>query len=418
MDDSQKLAANDHRRLGQELKLFFISSDVGLGLPLLMPRGEIIKHELMKYMREKEERLGYQYVATPVLTQEALYKRSGHTDHYLEHMYATQPDEDGNVFYIKPMNCPHHHMVYEKLVTSYRDLPLKLAEHAGLYRYELSGTLTGLIRMRGPITQNDSHAYITEDQAEKEFKEVLELFHEVYKETNIKNYWFRLSLPDFSKQKYDGDKTKWEWAAEVIRKSLIATNSKFEEEPDEAAFYGPKLDVQIKNVNGKEDSIATVQLDVVQPVRMGLKYVDSDGKEQTPLVIHKSIMGAFERFMAFLLEQTSGNLPVWLAPEQLRLITVNNDSSLLDMAKMIEEKAREKGIRVNIDDSNESVGKKIRSAEVMKIPHKIVIGHEEVKTKKILAEPGKDLDKIPRVDPEKFLQNILRQIQTRANETE
>ncbi|HZP55320.1 MAG TPA: threonine--tRNA ligase [Candidatus Saccharimonadales bacterium] len=413
MDESQKLDENDHRRIGQELKLFFISSDVGSGLPLLMPRGEIIKYELMKYMREKEEALNYKYVATPVLAQEELYKRSGHADYYLENMYATQPDEDGNVFYIKPMNCPHHHMIFERLVESYRDLPLKLSEHAGLYRYELSGVLTGLIRMRGPITQNDSHAYVTEGQVEEEFIEVLNLFHEVYKETGVKDYWFRLSLPDFSKHKYAGDKAKWEWAAGVIRKALEATNSKFVEEPDEAAFYGPKLDVQIKNVNGKEDSIATVQLDIVVPERMGLKYVDSEGKDQIPLVIHKSIMGAFERFMAFLLEQTEGRLPLWLSPEQVRVATLNDDANILEMANNVVKKAKELGVRVELDDSNETLSKKILNAEKMKVPYALVIGPKEVESGRLSPRHRADLPEIPESTVDEFLRQLSDQAKTR-----
>lgn len=413
MDDTHKLAENDHRRLGQELELFFIAPEVGSGLPLLMPRGEIIKNELMKYMREKEENLGYRYVATPVLTHEDLYKRSGHAELYREHMYATQPDEDGNIFYIKPMNCPHHHMIYEKMVKSYRDLPLKLAEHAGLYRYELSGTLTGLIRMRGPITQNDSHTYVSEEQAETEFKEVLELFHEVYKETGIKNYWFRLSLPDFSKHKYSGQEDKWEWAAGVIKKCLIDTKSEFTQSPDEAAFYGPKLDVQIKNVNGKEDTIATVQLDVVVPGRMGLKYVDSDGKDREPVIIHKAVMGAFERFMAILLEQTGGKLPVWLSPEQLRVATLNDDPKVIGLARNIEKQAKGMGIRVKVDDSNESVGKKIHEAEAMKVPYTAVIGGKEVESNKLAVRQRSDLPEVGELSVDDLLQKIAQISQAR-----
>lgn len=413
MEEAHKLEENDHRRLGQELDLFFVSSDVGSGLPLLMPRGEIIKYELMKYMREKEENLGYQYVATPVLAQADLYKRSGHADYYLENMYATQPDEDGNVFYIKPMNCPHHHMIYERLVKSYRDLPLKLSEHAGLYRYELSGVLTGLIRMRGPITQNDSHTYVSEEQVATEFQEVLELFHEVYKETGVKDYWFRLSLPDFTKHKYAGDKDRWEWAAGVIRKGLVDTKSKFVEESDEAAFYGPKLDVQIKNVNGKEDSIATVQLDIVVPKRMGLKYVDSEGNDRIPLVIHKSIMGAFERFMAFLLEQTGGKLPIWLSPEQLRVATLNDEETVVKLAKEVMSKAKGQGIRATLDDSNESVGKKIRDAEVMKVPYTIVIGKKELETSKVTPRGRSDLPEIAETSVDELLERLSQDAKSR-----
>ncbi len=382
----------DHRKLGEDLKLFFISDSVGVGLPLLLPRGEAIKNELMKYMRAKEEANGYQYVSTPVLAHSKLYERSGHASYYLENMYSTSADEEGNVFYIKPMNCPHHHMIYEKLVGSYRDLPLRLSEHAGLYRHELSGTLTGLIRMRGPITQNDSHIYVTKNQVEAEFNKVLDLFKEVYSEVGIKDYWFRLSLPDFTKEKYAGDKEQWEWAAKIIRKCLKESDLPFVEELDEAAFYGPKVDVQIKNVLGKEDSIATVQLDIVVPERMGLTYIDANGDKQHPLVIHKSIMGAFERFMAYLLEQTAGKLPVWLSPEQIRLVTVNQEKETTEFAEKVAEQARELGVRLTTDNDNESVGKKIRSAELMKIPYVVVVGQNEIESGMLTPRIRKDLE--------------------------
>jgi threonyl-tRNA synthetase len=410
----------DHRKLGEDLKLFFISDDVGAGLPLLMPRGETIKNELMKYMRVKEETRGYQYVSTPVLTQSRLYERSGHASYYLEDMYGTKPDEEGSIFYIKPMNCPHHHMIFEKMVESYRDLPLRLSEHAGLYRYELSGTLTGLIRMRGPITQNDSHIYVTRDQVEAEFVSVLQLFEEVYRETGVKDYWFRLSLPDFSKEKYAGQKKQWESAGEIIRKCLKVTNSPFVEELDEAAFYGPKVDVQIKNVLGKEDSIATVQLDIVVPERMDLTYVDEKGDKQYPLIIHKSIMGAFERFMAFLLEQTAGRLPVWLAPEQIRLLTVNQEEKTAECAEKIAEQAKELGLRLTIDNANESVGKKIRNAELMKIPYVVVIGEKEIESGELLPRVRKDLEVSQKHDPrtiDEFLRTIANETKSRKNKT-
>ena len=421
LDDHLKMLEEakqrDHRKLGEELKLFFISDSVGAGLPLLMPRGEAIKHELMNYMRAKEEARGYQYVATPVLAQSKLYERSGHASYYLENMYSTEADEEGNKFYLKPMNCPHHHMIYEKLVESYRDLPLRLSEQAGLYRYELSGTLTGLIRMRGPITQNDSHIYVTPDQVEQEFNDVLQLFEEVYDETGVKDYWFRLSLPDFTKKKYAGDRERWQWAGDVIRRCLERAKADFVEEPDEAAFYGPKVDVQTRNVLGKEDSIATVQLDILVPERMDLVYVDGDGNKQHPLVIHKSIMGAFERFMAFLLEQTAGKLPVWLSPEQVRLITVNQEEATLAFAQNLKRQAIELGLRVHIDNANESVGKKIRAAELMKIPYSVVIGEKEVTTSQVTPRVRKDLevqvDHQP-MDAEKFLSSVMHEAKSRA----
>ncbi len=410
----------DHRKLGEDLKLFFISDSVGAGLPLMMPRGETIKNELMNYMRAKEVARGYQYVSTPVLAQQQLYERSGHASYYLENMYGTKPDEEGNVFYIKPMNCPHHHMIYEKLVGSYRDLPLKLSEHAGVYRYELSGTLTGLIRMRGPITQNDSHTYVTPDQVEAEFTDVLQLFEEVYEETGVKDYWFRLSLPDFSKAKYAGNKEQWEWAGDVIRRCLQKTKADFVEELDEAAFYGPKVDIQIRNVLGKEDSIATVQLDIVVPERMGLTYIDAEGNKQHPLVIHKSIMGAFERFMAFLLEQTAGRLPLWLAPEQVRVITVNQEAATVNFAHGLTEQAKALGLRVDIDNSNESVGKKIRSAEMMKVPYTVVIGEKEINTNQVTPRIRKDME-VQATDHtiglEQFLKTVANEVKSKVSKT-
>jgi threonyl-tRNA synthetase len=410
----------DHRVLGERLQLFFISESVGAGLPLLMPRGERVKKTLMDYMRDKEEARGYQYVATPVLAQSKLYERSGHASYYLENMYGTKPDEEGNVFYIKPMNCPHHHMIFEKMVQSYRDLPLRLSEHAGLYRYELSGTLTGLIRMRGPITQNDSHIYVTEEQVEAEFTNVLQLFEEVYLETGVKNYWFRLSLPDFSKEKYAGKKERWEWAADIIRRCLSTTKAHYVEELDEAAFYGPKVDIQTRNVLGKEDSIATVQLDIVVPERMNLTYINGDGDKKYPLVIHKSIMGAFERFMAYLLEQTAGNLPVWLAPEQVRVITVNQEKVTADFASAMVKQAVELGVRIHVDDSNESVGKKIRAAEMMKVPYAIVVGEKEVESGELMPRIRKDMEVSAQHTPktvEEFLKTVAHESKSRVSKS-
>lgn len=406
----------DHRILGEKLKLFFITPDVGAGLPLLMPRGETLKRTLMEYMRDKEEAMGYQYVATPVLAQKRLYERSGHIAYYTENMYVTESDEEGNQFFIKPMNCPHHHMIYEKMVTSYRDLPLRLSEHAGLYRYELSGTLTGLIRMRGPITQNDSHTYVTEDQLKDEFRSVLAMFQEVYREVGIEDYWFRLSLPDFKKDKFAKESQKWESAAKVIKDCLEDTGSAYVEGVGEAAFYGPKLDVQIRNVLGKEDTIATVQIDILVPERMGLVYVDANGQEKPPLVIHKSIMGAFERFMAILLEKTGGNLPVWLSPEQLRIITVNQENETVVFAERLQEQAKHKGLRVTIDNNNESVGKKIRAAELLKVPYTLVIGEKEMTTGKLVPRTRNDLLRGDSQASEQTVDTLLAAIKQEADQ--
>jgi threonyl-tRNA synthetase len=364
----------DHRKLGEKLGLFMHSPVVGAGLPLLLPRGEKIKAILKDYMRQKEEALGYQYVSTPVLSHEELYKQSGHADYYADDMFSLI-DNEGQKFYLKPMNCPHHHQIYKKLVTSYRDLPLKLAEDEGLYRHELSGTLTGLIRVRGPITQNDAHIYVTQNQVEEEFKKFIQLFKEVYEEVGIDGYWFRLSLPDFSKGKYIGSESTWEHATETIRRVLKSEKVDFVEALGEAAFYGPKADIQIKNVLGKEDTISTCQIDIVVPHRMGLKYIDETGNEKTPLVIHRAILGSFERFLAFLIEQTEGVFPLWLAPEQVRIIPVAD--RFAEYGSKVLSRLKEVGLRASMDAASDSLGKRIRKAELMKIPYVFVVGEKE-----------------------------------------
>lgn len=404
----------DHRKLGRELKIFINSEIVGAGLPLLLPNGEVLKHELIEYMRAKEEKLGYRYVVTPVLAHEELYMRSGHADFYADDMYSLV-DAEGNKFYLKPMNCPHHHMIFEQMAQSYRDLPLKLSESSGIYRRELSGTLTGLIRVRGPITQNDAHIYVSRDQVKAEFVKVLELFEEVYRETGVKGYWFRLSLPDFESNKYAGDKQRWEDASNLIREALIESKAEFVEAEGEAAFYGPKLDVQIRNVTGHEDTIATSQIDVLVPMRMGLKYVDHSGEEQVPFIIHHAILGSYERFMAFLIEQTAGAFPVWLAPEQVRLATVSGDYA--GFAGTVLAKLQEAGLRGYLDDSNESVGKKIREAELMKVPYTLVIGQKEQDSGRVTPRVRGDLAVAAgqeQMEIANFIQSVANEARSRA----
>jgi threonyl-tRNA synthetase len=394
----QELAKErDHRKLGKELDLFFLTEEVGAGLPLLTPRGEKVKQLLMRYMRQEEEKRGYDYVATPLLTQEKLYQESGHAKYYLDDMYATEVDEEGNKFFIKPMNCPHHHMIFKHLGPSYKQLPLRLSEHAGLYRYELSGTLTGLIRMRGPITQNDSHTYVSSDEVGEEFKKLMLFFEQVYELFGVDDYWYRVSLPDFNKDKFAGDKEAWIKASNEIIKQLDSIGAKYVQEDGEAAFYGPKLDVQTRNVNGKEDTIATVQIDILVPSRMKLKYVEKDGSLQTPVVIHKSIMGAFERFMGFLLEKTGGHFPFWLAPEQVRILTVND--SVNDYASKVQSVLDEivlmkplkfNEVRYTLDQRKENLGKKIRFAEEMKIPVIIIVGPKDQEAETVSLRYFKD----------------------------
>lgn len=410
----QELAKDrDHRKLGKEMDLFVITPDVGAGLPLLMPRGETIKNLLMRYMRQEEGKRGYQQVATPVLAQEKLYQRSGHAEYYLEDMYSTETDEEGNKFYIKPMNCPHHHMIFEEMVQSYRDLPLRLSEFAGLYRYELSGTLTGLIRMRGPITQNDSHIYVTQDQLRSEFKNLMGFFSEVYEQFGMDDYWYRVSLPDFSKDKYGGDKERWVQASKVIKDVLDEIGAKYVEAEGEAAFYGPKLDVQMKNVNGKEDSIATVQVDVLVPGRMELTYVNDKGEKVNPIVIHKSLMGAFERFMGFLLEKTGGDLPFWLAPEQVRVLTINDSVAdyVGDITTILEdtllmEPLKYNELRYSVDDRNESLGKKIKEATDLKIPVQLIVGPKDKEAGEVSVRTKDGESKVKLGELKNFLLNL------------
>ncbi len=379
----------DHRVLGPALDVYMISDAVGAGLPLMMPRGETVKNLLIRYMRQEEEKRGYKYVETPVLAHENLYQRSGHASYYSDDMYQLKDDED-QTFYLKPMNCPHHHMIYEKLVESYRDLPLSLAEVGRIYRKELSGTLTGLIRVRGPISQNDSHIYVTPEQLKDEFIKVLELFKVVYDTMGITDYWYRLSLPDFSKDKYGGDQAVWEQAGESIRQAMREFGAEFVEAEGEAAFYGPKIDVQTRNVMGKEDSIATSQIDILVPQRMDLTYIDADSNKQNPLVIHRAILGSYERFIGFLLEKTAGWLPFWLAPEQVRILTINDSvNDYVDEIKTILSEVvlmqplKYNEVRFTTDDRNESLGKKIREATAMKIPVQLIVGPKDKEAREV-----------------------------------
>lgn len=379
----------DHRVLGEQLKIFTISEEVGKGLPLMLPRGATLKNLLSRYMRQLEEARGYQYVDTPVIAHERLYQRSGHAKFYADDMFTIIDSEDQK-FYVAPMNCPHHHQVYEKLVLSYNDLPLKLAEHSGLYRHEKSGTLTGLIRVRGPITQNDAHIYVTKDQLKEEFKAVLALFQEVYAEFNIDDYWYRLSLPDFDKDKYEGDQAVWQESGQLIREAMQELGVNFVEAEGEAAFYGPKVDVQTRNVLGHEDTIATSQIDVLVPSRMDLHYADNEGNSQHPIIIHRAILGSLERFIGFYLEKTAGWLPFWLAPEQVRILTINE--TVLDYVDEVKavldgivlmKPLKHNELRTTVDSRNESLGKKIREATTLKIPVQLIVGPQDKEARQV-----------------------------------
>lgn len=404
--------ARDHRVLGEQLQIFTINEDVGKGLPLLLPRGSTVKNLLSRYMRQLEEQTDYKYVDTPVIAHERLYQQSGHAQFYAEDMFSIV-DSEGQKFYVSPMNCPHHHKVYEQLVTSYNDLPLRLAEHSGLYRHELSGTLTGLIRVRGPITQNDAHIYVTPEQLKGEFIKVLELFKEVYETFGITDYWYRLSLPDFSKDKFEGDPKEWQAAGEAIREALKTFGADYVEAEGEAAFYGPKVDIQTRNVLGKEDSIATSQIDLLVPGRMNLSYVDANDTEHRPLVIHRAILGSFERFIGFYIEKTAGWLPFWLAPEQVRILTIND--SVMDYVGKIRDvldgvvlmkPLKYNEIRYSVDDRNESLGRKIRDAAGMKIPVTLIVGPKDVEANEVSVRLKDKEEKVKLSDLQSYISSL------------
>jgi len=365
----------DHRKLGKDLKIFMFAEEVGMGLPMWLPNGEVLRHLLVEYMRDLEEKYGYVYVQSPAITKSSLYFASGHLPYYAESMYAPI-DIDGAQYYLKPMNCPHHHMMFKELVTSYRDLPLRFAEAGTCYRHELSGTMNGLIRARC-FTQNDSHIYITPSQVEAEIIGVLKLFKQVYDDMGITDYSYRLSLPDFDRnpEKYGGDRAKWEDAAQHIRNALKKENMKFSEEKGEAAFYGPKVDVQIRNAFGKEDTIATVQVDILVPKRMGLFYVNEKGEKENVIIIHRAILGSYERFIAFLLEKYAGNLPTWLSPVQVSVMPITDGQKAY--AKKVAKSLEAQSIRVLYDESEGKIEQKIRNAQLQKIPYMLIIGKKE-----------------------------------------
>jgi threonyl-tRNA synthetase len=370
----------NHRVLGEKLKIFSLNYYIGKGLPLILPNGEIIKNILISYLRNKEEKYGYSYVATPHIASYKLYEKSGHLKYYQNEMYKVL-DPEGEEFYLKPMNCPHHHMIYQELVKSYRDLPLKLAEAGAVYRVEKSGETYGLMRVRGPITQNDAHIYTNEENLEKEFLQVLDLIIEVYRDIGvIKNFWFRLSLPNFSgknKQKYGGDLKLWQWASKTIKNACQKKKLLLKEGIGEAAFYGPKLDMQIENIYGKEETVATIQVDILVPKRMGLVYVDKNNQEKNPIVIHRAILGSYERFIGFLLEQTKGDLPLWLAPVQVVILPIKSDHQ--NYSEKINQVLKEKKIRSELWSVDDTLSKRILLAEERKIPIVLVIGDREIK---------------------------------------
>ncbi len=371
----------DHRKLGKDLDIFMFDDLVGKGLPMWLPNGFIIRRSLVDYITDKEVSLGYKHVMTPSLGNVNLYKTSGHWDHYKEDMFPAM-ELDNESYVLRPMNCPHHMMMFKNSLHSYRDLPIRIAEIANDFRYEASGAVCGIERTRA-FTQNDSHIFCRNDQIKEEFKAVINLILDVYKDFGFTNYSFRLSLRDKNdSEKYFGNDELWERSEKDLREVLEEVGVEYYEAEGEAAFYGPKLDVQVKSAIGHDVTLSTVQLDYQLPERFDLTYIDENGEKVRPVVIHRAILGSLDRFIAFLLEETKGVLPLWLSPIQIIVIpvsTINHEAYGKEIIGLL----KENGIRVELDNRNEKVGYKMREAQTRKIPYSIVLGDNEKENKTI-----------------------------------
>ncbi len=382
----------DHRKIGKDLEIFMSNDLVGKGMPLWLPNGAIIRKELENYIYEKERKLGYKHVYTPCVGTVDLYKTSGHFDHYKENMFPIM-HVDEEEFVLRPMNCPHHMLIYKNSLHSYRDLPIRIGEFATDFRYEASGAVKGLERVRC-MCQNDAHLFVRKDQIGEEFKKVVNLILDVYHDFGITNYKFRLSLRDKNDTlKYFPDDDMWNEAENELRKVLNDMGVCYEEKEGEAAFYGPKLDVEVKPAVGPEVTLSTCQLDFLLPQRFDLSYIDQKGEKQVPVVIHRAIFGTFDRFTAFILEETKGNLPLFLAPIQVNIIPVNNEIHL-NYAKEIENILEEENFRVTLDSRDEKLGYKMRESQTKKIPFTLVIGDKEMENKSVTYRKHGDDKKV------------------------
>ena len=371
----------DHRKIGKDLSIFMTSDLVGKGMPLWLPNGAIIRKQLENYIYEKERKMGYLHVYTPCVGTTELYKTSGHWDHYKENMFPMMKVDDEE-FVLRPMNCPHHMLIYANDLHSYRDLPIRIGEFATDFRYEASGAVKGLERVRC-MCQNDAHLFVTPEQIKEEFKKVVSLILDVYKDFGFKNYSFRLSLRDpEDKEKYFDDDEMWNTAEDKLREVLNEYGCPYKEAIGEAAFYGPKLDVEVKPAVGPEVTLSTCQLDFLLPRRFDLSYIDKDGSKKTPVVIHRAIFGTFDRFTAFLMEETKGAFPLWLCPTEVNIIPVNNDYHL-EYAKEVYKDLDDMNIRVNLDDRNEKLSYKMRESQTKKNPITLILGDKEVESSTI-----------------------------------
>ncbi|MBX5315799.1 threonine--tRNA ligase [Staphylococcus caprae] len=403
----------DHRKIGKDLELFTNSQLVGAGLPLWLPNGATIRREIERYIVDKEVSMGYDHVYTPVLANVDLYKTSGHWDHYQEDIFPPMKLDETEEMVLRPMNCPHHMMIYNNKPHSYRELPIRIAELGTMHRYEASGAVSGLQRVRG-MTLNDSHIFVRPDQIKEEFKRVVNMIQEVYEDFGFEDYTFRLSYRDpEDKEKYMDDDEMWNKAESMLKEAVDEMGLPYVEAIGEAAFYGPKLDVQVKTAMGKEETLSTAQLDFLLPERFELTYIGSDGEQHRPVVIHRGVVSTMERFVAFLTEETKGAFPTWLAPKQVEIIPVNVDIHY-DYARQLQDELKSQGVRVEIDDRNEKMGYKIREAQMQKIPYQIVVGDKEVENNEVNVRKYGSEDQ-ESLEKDEFIWNLVDEIRLKKH---
>lgn len=408
LDMLEERRERDHRRIGKDLELFTNNQLVGAGFPLWLPNGATIRREIERYIVDKEVSMGYDHVYTPVLANVELYKTSGHWDHYRDDMFPPMKLDETEEMVLRPMNCPHHMMVYNNKPHSYRELPIRIAELGTMHRYEASGAVSGLQRVRG-MTLNDSHIFVRPDQIKDEFKRVVHMIQDVYEDFGFEDYTFRLSYRDpEDKEKYMDDDDMWNKAESMLKEAVDEMGLPYVEAIGEAAFYGPKLDVQVKTAMGKEETLSTAQLDFLLPERFDLSYIGSDGENHRPVVIHRGVVSTMERFVAFLTEETKGAFPTWLAPKQVEIIPVNVDLHY-DYARNLQDELKSQGVRVEIDDRNEKMGYKIREAQMQKIPYQIVVGDKEVENNEVNVRKYGSQDQ-ETIERDEFIWNLVDEI--------
>lgn len=409
LDLLEEAKQRDHRKIGKELELFMTHELVGSGLPLYLPNGATIRRILERYIQDKEIALGYKHVYTPSLANVDLYKTSGHWDHYKDDMFPSMKF-DNEEMVLRPMNCPHHMLIYKNKMHSYRDLPIRIGELAHDFRYEASGSVCGLERVR-QMCQNDAHLFVRPDQIKEEFRKVVKLILSVYKDFGFEEYSFRLSLRDKEdKEKYFDDDEMWNTAENQLREILQELEMPFYEAEGEAAFYGPKLDVQIKSALGHDVTLSTCQLDFLLPQRFELEYIGEDGKAHRPVVIHRAILGSSDRFIAFLTEETKGAFPVWLSPVQVKILPITDNQH--EYAYKVKEEFEKEGIRIEVDDRNEKTGYKIREAQLEKVPYMLIVGEKEVESNTVSVRSREDGDTGVK-SIEEFKKEILKKIKNK-----